>query len=154
MVERPEIKLHLIVTKFKISLAGNRFGGSEKGIGLPFRIAVDKVKYTVRARAGPVDEIGPGHRALRRDAGPENAISILGAQPLEIGQPAGVHHGFAQPGIHAVKTYHDYSFFRGRCVSLSDGESRLSRYAGHQCGSGICRLFNKSPSADVFHGEY
>ena len=71
-------------------------------------MAMDEVEDAVRAWAGAVDEVGPGHRALRRNAGAETAESASRAQLGQVGQQALLHHA-AQARVHAVDADHDDS---------------------------------------------
>ena len=58
--------------------------GIESG-ALLVRVPMDEVEDAVRAWPGAVDEIGPGHRALRRNAGPQLAKPARRAELGEIG---------------------------------------------------------------------
>ena len=52
------------------------------------RMSVHEIKDAVRARSGPVDEVGPGHRALRGNAGPQVTEAAGRTQLGKIGQQA------------------------------------------------------------------
>ena len=69
---------------------------------------MDEVEDPVIARPGPVDEVGPRNRALRRRARPQGAESARRPQLLEIGQQALLHHPFGEPGIHPVDSNDDH----------------------------------------------
>ena len=72
------------------------------------RVAMDEVEDAVRAWTGTVDEIGPGHGALRRHARSQAAESADRTDFLEIGQQTLLHHRRAQARIHAVDADHDH----------------------------------------------
>ena len=81
-----------MVADFPTALAGQRLGGRVERLALLVRMAVDEVEDAVRARPGAVDEVGPGHRALRRNAGAQVAEPAGGSQLCKVGQLAGLHH--------------------------------------------------------------
>ena len=76
-------------------------------------VAVNEVKDSVRAGSSAVDEIGPGDRALRRNAGAQIAETPAAREPRQIGEQTLAHHAFGQPGVHAVNADDD-DFFTGR----------------------------------------
>ena len=73
VVERPEVELELVVADLPAALAGHRLGGRVERRALLVRVAMDEIEDAVRARPGAVDEVGPGDRALRRNAGAQAA---------------------------------------------------------------------------------
>ncbi len=94
MVKGPEIKLQSVVSDFPIPLPGQRFRGGKERNALLARMPMNEVEDSVRARAGTVDEAGPGHGALRGHAGAQPAVASAGTESAEIGEQAGIHQAF------------------------------------------------------------
>ena len=109
VVERPEGQLHPVLADVPVAVAGQRLGAGEEGDALLFGMPVDEVEDAVRARPRAVDEAGPGHGALRRDAGAQRAEPAVAAKLVEVGHQAGVHHPLGQAGVHAVDADDDHA---------------------------------------------
>ena len=120
VADRPDRQLHAVFADLPRSFGGERLGRGEKRRTLALRVAVDEVENPVRARPGAVDETGPGHGALRRDAGSQRAEPAPPAEPVQVRQFPGVHHGQRQARIHAVHADDDHALLtrRGRAVAV------------------------------------
>src|SRR5207245_1103159 len=66
------------------------------------RMAMHEIENPMRSGTGPVDEIRPSDRTLRRDAGPQAAEPAGSAELGQMRQLSRAHHLFAQAGVHAV----------------------------------------------------
>src|SRR5262249_1182954 len=102
VVEGPEIELEPMVPNLPGPYPGDDLGGGVDGLALVVGVAGDEVEDAMRARAGAVDEVGPGARARGGDARAQGAEAPLLAQPSQVGKLAGRHHELAQARVHAV----------------------------------------------------
>ena len=78
-------------------------------------------------------------------------VALLPAQTIKIRQLAGSHHSFCQPGVHTIKTDHNYLFPSQVRQFLIYCKRRLKAYAGCERGGSTCGLLNKISSADFLH---
>ena len=92
------------------------------------RVAVDEVEDAVRAGPGAVDEVGPGDRALRRNAGAQIAEAARRPQLGQVGEQALAASCFrTELRVHAVDADDDDLLARGsatrggRCPANSAG---------------------------------
>ena len=94
---------------FHAAFGRQRLGGGEERDARLLGMPVDEVEDAVRARSRTVDEAGPGHGALRRDAGAQRAEPAAAAEPIEVGQQARVHHALGQTRVHPVDADNDHA---------------------------------------------
>ena len=85
-----------------LGAGGGQIGG--KGVRVPVNEIEDSVAPGIQAG----DEAGPGHRTLRRNAGPEGAEVVLGHEAAEVGHPALLDEPPQQARVHAVDSQHDH----------------------------------------------
>ncbi len=108
VIEWPEVQLQLVVAELAASFAGQRFSRRIERLARFVRMAMDEVEDAVRARIGAVDEGGPCHGALRRNAGCQAAEAAGRAHLGQVRQQALTHQLGAQFRVHSVDADHDH----------------------------------------------
>src|SRR5437868_10241193 len=96
-----------MVAHFPEALSWNDFRSRIVGSTLLRRMAMNEIENAVRAWPGAVDEVGPGHGTLWRNAGPQVAKPAGGAQLGKIGEQSFRHHALRQARIHAIDADND-----------------------------------------------
>ena len=102
-----------MLANLPVSLACSGPGSGKERSALFGGIAMNKIKYPVRAGTGAVDEVGPRHRTLRGNARAKSSITPHLFEPCEVAQQPLLHEPFRQTGIHAVEAYYDNPVFAG-----------------------------------------
>jgi hypothetical protein len=110
-----------------------------------FWMAMQEIEDAVRTWPGAVDEIGPGNRTLRRNAGAQWAEAAGLAKFGQVRKLAGVHHGFAKAGIHAVDADDDHLLAKAAGALAPAAQPVAAAGQTRRHGDTACR-FQECPS--------
>src|SRR5262245_58619568 len=94
-----------------------------------------EVENPVGSWTGPVDEVRPGYRTLRWNAGAQAAKSASRSELRQVRELPLLHHRFAQSGVHAIDADDD-DFLAGGLRHAATATSPICTSANTRCGEG------------------